>query len=80
MNLILSGVLTVSGGQYSFSGIITAAPDLYNFDPNPWGQRSFLGEVLTMAGAKFPGTPFYNTFAGEKQVNTSGMLSPFSNH
>jgi hypothetical protein len=75
--LVLDGTLTVSGGQYSFKGSITAPPDLYDFDKQPWGARTFMGEVSTRAGALLPGKPFYNVFNGGKQVNTSGSLSPF---
>lgn len=75
--LQLSGELTVSGGQYSFTGTVTALPDLYDFDKQPWGRRTFMGEVSTRGGAMLDGKPFYNVFQGGKNVNKSGWLSPF---
>lgn len=74
--LQLDGNLTVSQGQYSFSGRVTALPDLYDFDPQPWGVRSIPGEVSTEAGARLPGKPFYNVFKGGRQVDSNGVVRP----
>lgn len=56
VRLQLQGTLTVSQGNYSFGGRLSALPDPYDFDPKPWGQRTFMGEVSTRAGALLPGT------------------------
>lgn len=75
--LQLSGDLTVSQGQYTFAGTISAPPDPYDFDKRPWGERTYAGEASTRGGAMLPGKPFNNVFNGNNPINTGGMLSPF---
>jgi RHS repeat-associated protein len=75
--LQLDGVLTVSQGEYSFAGTISARPDKYDFDQQPWGQRTNAGEISTRIGAMLPGKPFLNLFSGNKSVSSSGWLWPF---
>ena len=72
--LQLNGVLTVSQGQYNFSGAVSAIPDLYDFDKQPWGVRTYSGEISTRIGATLPGKPFYNVFIGNKPVSASGSF------
>ncbi len=74
VTLQFSGELTISGNQYNLSGYISAAPDLYDFDPQPWGVRNVGAELSTMGGSLLPGKPFYNTFSGGKGVNSNGKL------
>jgi hypothetical protein len=75
--LKLTGDLTVSQGQYTFVGTISAPPDPYDFDKRPWGERTYAGKTSTRGGAMLPGKPFNNVFNGNKPINTGGMLSPF---
>lgn len=74
VTLQLQGALTVSQGSYSFSGRLSAAPDKYDFDPQPWGVRTPMGEVSTRAGALLPGRSFNNVFVGDRVLRSGGAL------
>jgi hypothetical protein len=74
VKLQLEGTMSVSQGNYSFSGRLSAPPDPYDFDPKPWGQRSRWGEISTRAGALLPGKPFDNIFVGDRLLQSQGVL------
>lgn len=74
VTLQLQGVLTVTQGNYNFNGRLSAVPDKYDFDPQPWGQRTFMGEVSTRAGALLPGSQFNNVFVGDRVLRSGGAL------
>ena len=72
--LQLDGTLTISEGRYTFSGTLTAPPDLYDFDKQPWSTRTFMGEVSTRGGALLPGKPFLNVSKGGRQLQSGGLI------
>jgi RHS repeat-associated protein len=71
----LDGTLSVSNGSYYFDGSLAAKPDLYDFDPQPWGVRSVPAELSTRFGALLPGTPFRVNFEGSTPIG--GRRSPY---
>jgi len=76
--LQLRGVPAVSQGRYSSRGRLSAADDLYDFDPQPWGIRRYAAEASTRIGSVLPGRPFYNLFNGSRPLSASGWLPPFN--
>jgi uncharacterized Zn-binding protein involved in type VI secretion len=76
VELELEGTLVVSRGVYQFSGKLSAIPDKYDFDPQPWGERTKAGEISTRAGAMLPGTVFRNRFEGSRQIESQGVMGP----
>ena len=53
---------------------LAARPDLYDFDKQPWGVRTFAGEASTRVGSWLPGKTFYNYFIGSRDLYSQGPL------
>ena len=74
----LDGTFVSDGLTWSLSGNLYSGNDLYNFDPQPLGSRTFFGEVSTRIGSLLPGKPFKVQIDGAKQVKLSGPCRPGS--
>jgi RHS repeat-associated protein len=73
ITLELSGTLTVNCEgtcSWSFSGTMSAAPDVY--DANPSDHRTPAAEASTAVLRKIPGKPYRIQIVGERQVSESG--------
>ncbi|MGH8903065.1 MAG: lipid II-degrading bacteriocin [Egibacteraceae bacterium] len=66
------GTLTVlPDGSWSFDGLVDFH-DYWDFDPKPWGKRSWYAEALTRIGTFLPGKPFNITSERIRVTQNSG--------
>jgi len=76
VEFVLTGTLTSNECGWTFEGCVTAADNMWDFDPKEWGQREWYNEIITRAFGTFGmltgGEDFSVRFAGNRQVSDSG--------
>ncbi len=69
------GIILVDNVGWQISGNLTARPDYYNFNEQPFGERAFWKEIITRAMGLTEGilgTPYDIFFDGVKKIQESG--------
>jgi hypothetical protein len=73
--LRLDGELTIDPSRrWGFKGRLSSQPDVYKFNPVPWGERTIKGEVSTRIGSILPGKIFGVKINGAKDIEEQGAL------